>query len=96
MARTARAGVLLVAVLGLFGACGAGNREARPASVTSPPRPPAESTAPAASSDWNPTDDWSPAPLDWRDCSLPRGGQCAELAVPLDWADQERRFGLGS
>ncbi len=36
-------------------------------------------------------DDWRPEPLRWRDCSLPRDGQCATLSVPLDWQDPDGR-----
>lgn len=34
---------------------------------------------------------WRPAALRWSDCSLPRGGECATLRVPLDWQQPEGR-----
>lgn len=82
MARTVRAGALLVAVLGLFGACSSGDGRAGSASVTSPPRP---ANGPSVTSTTAASHDWSPDPLVWGDCDLPRAGECARLAVPLDW-----------
>ncbi len=34
---------------------------------------------------------WQPGALRWSDCSLPRGGECATLGVPLDWQQPEGR-----
>ncbi len=34
-------------------------------------------------------EDWTPPPLDWTACDLPRGGRCATLEVPLDWTQPE-------
>jgi len=34
-------------------------------------------------------EEWTPPPLSWTDCELPRGGQCATLTVPLDWDDPD-------
>ncbi len=33
--------------------------------------------------------DWRPVALRWSACSLPRGGECATLRVPLDWQQPE-------
>lgn len=81
----------MIATLGLFGACSPDRDATSATSATSPPRP--TTSAPPATTDERATpvtgfpEGWEPAPLAWRDCDLPRSGECATLRVPLDWDD---------
>ena len=83
-------------VAGLLAACGAAEGRAR-AEQSSSQRPTTtavteeqplgEAPEPAPPPGLPPG--WSPAPLRWAPCDALAGGECARLAVPLDWDDPD-------
>lgn len=92
MTRSRGATVLVASVAAalLFAGCGSDRASDR---ATSGSRP--TTSAAAAGAAEAPTaereltgipDDWTPSRLEWEPCSIPRGGECAMLAVPLDWS----------
>jgi pimeloyl-ACP methyl ester carboxylesterase len=81
-------------VLGLLGACGGEGTERARTESTSPTRPSAAEAEPPAEPEV--LDEppglpagWAPEPLAWASCSQLPGGECATLAVPLDWDTPE-------
>lgn len=76
----------------LLGGCATAESEVARRSATSDRRPTTDAAPPddaGAAVDNGFPEEWTPPPLSWTDCDLPRGGRCATLAVPLDWDDPD-------
>lgn len=83
----------LVALALVCASCSGSSTDPVSASAESSPRPDGSSTTtaddPAVEESRTFPEGWTPDPLAWTECAaLPRG-ECAALAVPLDWAEPE-------
>lgn len=78
----------LVAAVALAStSCSSGNVSDSATSAERPTITTTPAARPAAAELEGIPDDWTPPALEWTGCSIPRGGECASLRVPLDWSD---------